>query len=154
VATKKLSIPEHQREGVALILPLDDDQVQALASALDATVSISSSAEFAKAVTIPGIEPTNVSKIFIALLSLYMVRSVENIEIAGFVDTIIDAMQRSGDPKLAIAESKTAATRSHLLKLLGSREFFRIAKAEQLGADFPNLVYGSRILTDLRPVFR
>lgn len=151
--TKKLSIPERYREGIALLLPLNDVQVQTLARGLDTTTTMSSSAEFAQVVTVPGIEPTDVSKIFVALLSLYVVRSAENIETSEFVDAIIDAMQSSGDPKLAIADSETTIARSRLSKLLSSSAFSRIAKAEELGDEFPNMVYGTRVLTDLRPVF-
>ena len=153
LSTPKLQIPEAHRDDIALLFALDDIQAAALARALDNVVGMSP-AEFAKNANVPNVEPSELARMFNAVRALYVVRTHENVERSQFVDLVIDAARRSGDKRLAIDEDAAQSFRSRLQQLLSAAEFSVAVKAQDLASDVQRELYGVRILTDLRPVFR
>lgn len=151
--TAKLQIPEGHREDLALILALDDTQVEAFVHALD-TVVVMSPAAFASEALVPGVEPLRLGRMFSALRILYRVRGHDSTELPAFVDAIVEAIRSAGDPKLTLAAEDVARTTATLLRLLSATEFSVTVKAQDLASEAQRMLYGSRVLTDVRPVFR
>ena len=151
--TEKLFIPKDDRESLAALVMLDEESATTLTRALDST-SVSTPDEFARKVNVPNIEPATLAKMYSVLRSLYATRtSVRYNESPAFVDSVIEAMKNSGDPKLAFADDAVESVRARLTTLLSVDTFSTASKTKSLAADSQRLLQNVSILTDLRPVF-
>ncbi len=91
---------------------------------------------------------------FSALRMLYTVRAREYQELPAFVESLMAGMRNTVDSRLAVTDNNRETVKAKLTKLLSANAFAIISKVEDLGSEGQRILYGSRVLTDLRPVFR
>ena len=152
MSTTRLRIPESQREDLRLVLSLDDIQTEALVRALD-EATLADPSGLADGASVPNADAVKVLKAINALRILVGVREHENTDLPTFVTVLIEAL--SGDEELSsIVGQDTEGARARLTKLLKSAEFSVGMKAYELGHTFERELYGVKVITDLRPVFR
>jgi hypothetical protein len=88
-----------------------------------------------------------------ALVSMYLLKSSDDIELDEFTSHIANALEAVPNPELRLAPAERESFREKLAILLGAEMFEMISKIDSLRTDSENIFCHARILTDLRPVF-
>lgn len=147
----KLKIPSHHRKDVARLLALSNEQVEALAQALDSAV-VTSAADFAASVVIQGLDAEQLESVFDTVDELYGVRNHFGLAVPEFVDALIRAIRDTQDDELLRFD--TANSQNNLQKILNAADFSVSVKAKDLIDECERVLTGVRIVTDMRPVYR
>jgi hypothetical protein len=148
-----LNIPERYQAGVRKIAELPDAVLQELFGALGtAPVSVSSKERMSSvAPKVQGLHSDDLELIMRTLDSLYQVRAHLDTPLDKFVSDVIEALQNTKFE--TSSEERKEAFRSRLTLLLSAEPLAVSAKAQVLQREYPYIFHGSKIITDLRPVF-
>ena len=155
MATPLLRIPKQVQASMKLLAGISDQAFDELSSALREMPDSLDPRAVASQVAgrVRSLASTDTKDIVDALLSTYVVRSHQGMDVANFVETVVRAMdETAGAGELTTDERTVLATR--LTKLLGYDETIGLSsKALDLSTEYERIFVGCRILTDLRPVF-
>jgi hypothetical protein len=149
-----LNIPETFRQGLSLIINLDETSAQefieALKHVLPAIYRKDVSARLAEKLS--SIPPTDVREMVDALFGLSVGRSGSDVSVPQFVDDVLDTLSQDTEHK-TITDENRAAIKQRLQELLDI-DILRIgAKAFEVLFEHEHNLTAARILTDVRPVF-
>jgi len=100
---------------------------------------------------VPNISQEDVFPVVDALYALYRVREYSELDRKSFLREIIDSIKANADPE--ISETDVPAITERFKRLLKIETLESISKAVALQRDGERLYCGSRILSDIRPVF-
>lgn len=151
-----LRIPRDDLPAFMAITELGEDSFMALEAAIKETPPCINRDKLAAAAMrkLPKFDSEQLSKIFKAMFSLYMVKLQKRIPAAELADLICAALN---DVPKRIADfdaSKLAILRSRLGSLLSLDDSFGLSvKAANLSAEHEHAFCGARILSDVRPLF-
>ena len=152
----QLRIPDEYAPGLAQILSLSDEAIGELATALGESppsldVKAVSSFVSQKVSAIPS---RDLTRILVALLSLYSVRAVDEAGADDFVADVSRAMRHSGRAELAFKDSDAEKLFKQRLKRLLEFSALKVAsKAVFLQHEHEHSLCTARIFTDARPVY-
>lgn len=151
----RLTIPDQYAPGLAQIASLPDSALQEILSALavspplldvkSATALISSK--------VPTISNKHIRNFLVALLSLYSLRAVRQLDSEELAADISRAMKRSGRPELALDSETEERFRKRLSLLLGFKTLMTASKAVFLKHEHEHTLCNARIFTDARPIY-
>jgi hypothetical protein len=102
---------------------------------------------------VEGIPSSDRSAMAEALASLYNARALSDLTTVEFVHDIAQAVVENSSTELGQFDSKDWLT-TRLTTLLEAGSVELAAKSKKATADYVNLFYGSRVSTDIRPVFK
>jgi len=146
-------IPERYRPGLVKLASFDDDTIAKLVETLKIcppTLHLEDIASLAYKQY--GIDIKDTSDIVLAIKSLYPFREDEYISTEKFVSEIGRALQNDSKDVSDEAIDKLQKRLLEFLEIEGSLEI--ASKADVLKTEYENIFSNSRILTDLRPVFK
>jgi hypothetical protein len=166
MATPKLNIPERLRLGVSKIRRLDERTVQEIKKALDkageepslkdsAGIEISRDPDAVAIAAVRSVASLNLAEfaqIAESLAGLYTAKSMRDVPLEEFLDSVSDAMENLSQEELRVPHSEREQFKDKLRPLLSSEFFSIVAKAYDLVTE-ERTFCSARILTDLRPVF-
>ena len=152
----QLRIPEEYAPGLAQIVSLPDEAIHELISALgESPPSLDVKAVASRvSANVAAISSKDLTRILVALLSLYSVRAVSETGADEFVDDICRAMKRSKRPELALDDPDIDSRfRDRLKRLLEFSALKTASKAVFLQHEHEHTLCTARIFTDARPVY-
>jgi len=162
----KLNIPEIYRAGVSKIRRLDERSVWEIRKALDQAEESTSprqngvetprDPDSVALSAIRSVASANVDEfkqIARALAGLYIAKSVRDVSVDDFAESVCDAMENLPQEDLRLPHSEREEFKEKVKILLGSNFFSVVSKAFDLATDDERTFCDARILTDLRPVF-
>jgi hypothetical protein len=149
-----LSLPESDYPGLAALSALKDEQRDELVSALTEAPDPTDPNELAafiskKATSIP---PDLITAIANVVISLSYGRVLLDHSVANFAKAVCDAMEESGLEILKLGSARPHFEDS-LVKILSIESLGSSIKAKAVLNEYEHVICGSRILTDLRPIF-
>lgn len=153
-----IRIPEEYERGFIEMRQLTERQAQELASALESEPPTLDRASLRSGVAskMSDLARADVDRIVDTLFSLYALQSSLNLEASDLADVICDALDESGVAELAFEEDEDRDFfKALLIRLLAVDSLVIATKANDLLYEDKHAVRGStRIITDIRPVFR
>lgn len=142
-------IPDKYKEGFKKIASIEEDEFNSIETGLTYTSLVSSINVLAKKVAdIQGLNLKTVEKIFISIGSLISALDSEK-EIPELVENIANV---AIDTKIFESESRNIFVK-RLSSLLSNKQIYYASKSHYLSLEKENIYIGSRIITDIRPVF-
>jgi hypothetical protein len=151
-----LTVPERHRPGLAAILRLNHDTVDALITAL----TLSSSSRASTASVLAKLPPvtTDISDdelqvIVRTVLSLYALRVTREVSANDLSKDIVDAIVSGEYRELKVTDEQAADLHNKLTKLLGVDPLAYQMKARDVARQHERSFCAARILTDIRPIF-
>jgi hypothetical protein len=145
----KISIPQRNRDGLSKLLALPTqsfDQFLAGVEAQPATLDLPS--RLPEVINISEVSRPDLDRIVSAVISLCVVRWSRDVPLDSFVKDVAEAIE-SFD---AIGRSEESRRRLH--KLLSVESLIIASKAIIVSTDYQRTLHASKILSDLRYVFR
>ena len=145
----KISIPQRNRPGLSKLLTLHSQTFDQFVSGIESqTARLDLSARLPDIVNLPDVSKSEVDQIVTAVTSMCIVRWSRDVPTETFVNDVSDAIQLF-DPIGAAEESK-----KRLRRLLSVEPLMVSAKALIIFSDYQRTLHTSKVLTDLRYVFR
>ena len=148
-----IAIPARQRKGLTFISGLSDAAFEQLVAALAAAANPRTALETVMAADIPQVPPDQLETVVQTVSSIHQVRAFRGQQVKPFIRDISAAMETPIDDSPVIAPEQLDTFSSRLEKLLGIERFLTFSKALTLQYESGFVIHGTRILTDLRPVF-
>ena len=151
-----LNIPKRDSAGIASIINLPDASVELLIKALINAPNLSDADEMAKHISseVSSISLEQLTTIIDTLYSIYHLREFSGVSFSRFLDDLIDGIATSSYPELDSKNIEFNSLRQRFEKLLNIDTLKIISKAARLQSDGERLYCSSKILSDIRPVFR
>jgi hypothetical protein len=149
-----LRVPERHREAIKLLGDLDDESFSELYRILKEAPQNSQSEDdlTSRIGIVPKLDAAQISKVVRALVSLYRVRTKQEISAEQLTSELYDVIREEG--RNVVTPQKAPVFKSRLSQLLSLTALDVIfSKASELQLESERLLCESRILTDLRPVF-
>jgi hypothetical protein len=148
-----LSIPQRYLSRINKIRSLSDSAIEELEQALASSSVNSRAKDMAEQITpmVPGIPPADLFPVVDALYALYRVREYSELDRKSFLRELVESIRSNSEPE--IPESEVSAITERFKRLLKIETLESISKAITLQRDGERLYCGSRILSDIRPVF-
>ncbi|HJZ12926.1 MAG TPA: hypothetical protein VJ521_12285 [Acidobacteriota bacterium] len=150
-----LNIPDQYAPGLAEIASLPDAEIHAIVSSLQGSpplLDVKSATALISSKT-PSISNRELRNFLVALLSLYSLRAVRQLNTDDLVEEIIKAMRRSRKPELVLDAEKENRFRERLRMLLGFEALTTASKAVFLQHEHEHPFCHARIFTDARPIY-
>jgi hypothetical protein len=149
-----LRIPEQHLPALEKICRLSPAAAEQLASALQSAPVDASPDRMAERVAplAPAMSREDLIDIVSTLYAMYGVREIAGVEPDRFVEDLVAGI-RSSELKPLVEEAE-AAVRDRFLRLMGNEGLRAFSKSIQLQRDGERTYCDSRILSDMRPVFR
>jgi hypothetical protein len=145
----KISIPQRNRAGLSKLLTLPSHGFEQLVASIQAqTAKIDLPVRLPDIISLPDVSKSELDQIVTAVTSMCVVRWSRDVSIEAFVNDVADAIQLF-DPIGSAEESKR-----RLRRLLSIESLIVSAKALTIFADYQRTLHTSKVLTDLRYVFR
>jgi hypothetical protein len=149
ISVARLNIPAGSREGLIKLLTLraeSFDQFIAGLQAQPATLDLPS--QVTQTLTIPDVSKADLDQIISAVLSVCLVRWMHNVSLDTLVKDLSEAIQ-SFNPVGGSDESK-----QRLLRIMNVEPLAIASKALTIFTDYQRTLHGSKVLSDVRFVFR
>jgi hypothetical protein len=147
-----LPIPQRYVLRVNLVRKLSDDAFEGLVSALStATIRSTSEAMAAEIGAVAGIDKDDLEDIVDLVYAIYHVREFSELSHREFFREFLDGIKKQSDPPVSEDELKNLGAR--VRSLLQIENLQNLGKAINLQREGERLYCGSRIISDLRPVF-
>ena len=152
----KLSIPEQYRPGLVKLATAGDDVVNRLLDSLEKFPPTLHGEDIASfAAKKHNIEPKYASEVLRAVLSLYSLRENGYFSTEEIIQQISKALQEESEEPLELSEDKIARFQQRLFSFLEIRGSLEISsKASDLLIEYENIFSNSRVVTDIRPIFK
>ena len=145
----KISIPQRNRPGLSKLLTLPSQSFDQFVSSIERhPARLDLSARLPDIINIPDVSKIEIDQIVTAVTSMCIVRWSRDVPTETFVSDISDAIQLF-DPIGGAEESKR-----RLHRLLGIEPLMVSAKALIIFSDYQRTLHTSKVLTDLRYIFR
>ncbi len=145
----KLNIPPRNRDGLSKLLSLDPNSFDGFVAALERqSPSIKLIPRLSAVVDAPDVNRGDLEKIILAVRALYMVRASAEVPLDTFVRDVSEAIE-AFDPA---GQSEQAKDR--LRRVLSVDSLISSSKALTLLTDHERTLHATKILTDVRHVFR
>jgi hypothetical protein len=152
-----LDIPDEYEYGIKLLLQMNDEVGKKFIKALSEsqpTLYIENLIELVSEKLKDVLTPSNVEDMIEALLALYGVRDSLDVETSKFIKDLEEAILES-ESFSDISENNLQISKPLMIELLDLDEPLSIAsKAFNILLDHERVFLGSKILTDIRPIFR
>ncbi len=148
-----IEIPKRHREGLTIVNSLPEDVFQRLVAALETVIDPNSVDETVPNADLPDVSIYEVETVVHTVLSIYRVRAFRGQAVEPFVKDLSAAMETPVGDKYIAPEQREKFS-SRLEKLLSIDRLLTFSKALSLQYEKGFVIFGARILTDLRPVFR
>lgn len=145
----QLTVPEPFRPGLQKLAYVDDAAIGPLLDALRSERPTLESDWIRRVASqADGLEPDDVREIIGTAIALYSVRMSLGESIPDFVEDLSEA------ENIDIPEDRKQRFKGYLTQLLNIDVLAIASKARDVLNDYPNNLHDTRILTDMRPVFR
>jgi len=156
LASSTLNIPRRGKAAISKIYALSDSAFDELASALEKVqpFSLTDAAESKIAKMAPSVRQAEVKEILQTLVSLQLARSFADAPLDQFCVDVCEAMRESGPHQLSLSAGECTELSKRLQRFLSLGSLTIAAKGRDLQTEHHRVYVGSRILTDLRAVFR
>jgi hypothetical protein len=152
----EFSIPERLRPGLVKLADAEDDVVDKLLDSLENSPPTLHTEEIASfAVKKHGIELQYASEVLQSVLSLYSLQESGYFSIEQLVKQVTRALQEESNEASELSNDEIARFQRRLssfLKIRGSLEIS--SKASKLLLEYENIFSSSRVVTDIRPIFK
>jgi hypothetical protein len=151
-----LTIPRRYKAAIAKIHALSNSSYEEFLGAAETVqpFGITRAVESRIAELAPSVKPTDVREILSAVLSLQLARSLGDAPLEQFCADVCEAMREAGSHQLTLSPDECGALSKRLQRLLSLDSLSIAAKGRDLQTEQHQTYVGSRILTDLRAVFR
>lgn len=151
-----LNLPRRAKAAIAKIHGLSASSFDELASALEKVKPFSLTDEAVQKIAelATNIKVGDVKEITETTLALQTARSVVDAPLDQFCADVCEAMRESGPHQLTLSNEGCGALAQRLQRLLSLDSLATAAKGKDLQTEQEHVYVGSRILTDLRAIFR
>jgi hypothetical protein len=148
-----LRIPNRYIAALNDIRNLPESAIDELFRALETSSLTASSDELEVQIadSVPSIPKEELHRIIDVTYSLYHVREFSEVSKSGFLNELIDGIREQAKPK--ILDKDVSGLRERFKRLLSLKPLESISKALSLQRDNERLFCGSKIVSDIRPVF-
>ncbi len=145
-----IRIPESARPGWESFVALDEPLAESLRSAFDSQAPTLDIDALVNAVStrVPEIDRPTLRAVVETLMGLCVARTSRDMDLPTFVKSVL------GSPNLGVSKEQTAIVGPRLEAFLACDSIATTAKAIDLQFENRTILLGSRILSDVRPVFR
>jgi len=145
----RLNIPARNREGLTKLLTLPAESFDQFIAGLQAqSGTLDLPSQVTDTVAIPEVSKADLDQIVSAVLSVCLVRWMQNVSLDTFVKDVSEAIQ-SFNPLGSSDESK-----QRILKILNIEPLTIASKALTIFTDYQRTLHASKVLSDVRYVFR
>ena len=155
MATNIFKIPKAYEESFQIFFNLDNSLRSELIKKLgEATIELSNKKNIQKISEILDISFAQLISIDQMIFSLFSLIDDRNLPITEIADGLIEAC--ASNDKLKINQDDLPIIRDHLIQLLSlhNQPYGLSAKAMELSNDYNNILVETKIITDIRPVFK
>jgi hypothetical protein len=152
----RLNIPLFYRSAIAILHSLSDSEFDELMLALekvepglvnrDVLASVAAAAR--------DIKQEDVERIFQSVMALHMARSASETPVEQFCEEIADELHQAGPERLKLNEVERERFVRRLRKIFSFDSLAVAAKSRDLQTDHDHVYLNSRVVTDIRAVFR
>lgn len=150
----QLDIAPEDRKAIATVKTLTPSVLDKFISALKSAKPVAHPHDMAEQIAgrVPMIPEDSIRRMLETLYTLYYIRDLSGVRPAPFLDDLMDAAIRSSE--LHLSPDDVRKLRSMLERLLNIETLKIVAKASRLQRDGERLYCASKILSDIRPVFK
>lgn len=150
-----VNIPERYQKGFEKIATAEDRAINSLLKALQPSSTIMNVDDLVKkAARSSDLEQQDAFEVFRAVLSLYSLRDYENLSTDELISELGDAFQVSQKPK-DISDEQIEIFKSRIELFLKIDDPLDVSyKASRLLIEYEHILLNTRILTDIRPIFK
>jgi hypothetical protein len=151
-----LQIPDEQIPKIGKIRNLSDAQVEDLIEALKSAPIEPIPDAMAKRIAkhIRSIPKKDLVGIVEVIYELYFVREFANVSQSRFLGDLIESVRESKHPDLALSANEETKFKNKIERLLNIEAINAVSKSVRLQRDGERLYCTSKILSDIRPVFK
>lgn len=151
-----LQIPDEEIQKIVKIWKLSDAQVEDLIGALRSAPIEPNSRETANRIAthVHSIPKKDLIPIVEVIYDLCFVREFANVSRSRFLNDLSESLRDSKDPDLAVLAGRASEVKQRLESLLSIETINVISKSARLQRDGERLYCASKILSDIRPVFK
>lgn len=152
----RFTIPEPFRPGLVKLATAEDDVVNKLLDSLDnspPTLNNDDMASFAEKKH--NIEVKYASEVLRAVISLYSLREHGYFSTEQLIQQVTKSLQKESEEISKLSDDKIARFKQRLSSFLEIRGSLEISsKASDLLVEYENIFSSSRVVTDIRPIFK
>jgi hypothetical protein len=150
-----LPLDKDDLAAIKKIKDLSDKSMQQLLAALRAEPIIADCEDTAKKIApkVPSVKPSDLTKILEGLSTLYRIREIAGVVPSKFLSDLMHDVRNMKGTDWRLSEESLKAVRERFTTLLNVEPFATVSKAYGLQREGDRLYCGSRILSDIRPVF-
>jgi hypothetical protein len=153
---RSLNIPSPYRGALARLNSLSDSQFDELMSGLGKIEPgiVNRDVLAGLAAVAPDVKEEDIERIFQSVMALHMARSTAETPVEQFCVDIVDELQQSGPERLRLDDAERERFVRRLRQIFSFDSLTIAAKSRDLQTDHDHIYLTSRIVTDVRPVFR
>jgi hypothetical protein len=153
---RTLNIPSQIRSAIARLHSLSDSEFDGLMSGLEKVEPgvVNRDVLAGIAAAAPDLKEDDVERIFQSVMALHMARSTAETPVEQFSVEIANELQETGPERLKLNEAERERFVKRLKKIFSFDSLTIAAKSRDLQTDHDHIYLTSRVVTDVRPVFR
>jgi hypothetical protein len=151
-----LQIPDQDIPKIIKIRKLSGAQTEELIRALEsAPIEVDSHRVVNRiAKFVRSVPKKDLTAIIEVIYGLYFVREFANVSQSVFLSDLLESIQQSKDPALVLAANEVAEIEKRFERLLSIETIHAVSKSVRLQRDGERIYCTSKILSDIRPVFK